>query len=82
MLDGRVVEHFAQQSFEAENRISEVGDKLVLGGDADYAVAVTEGDARRRRAQTVIVGDGFDASGSGHRDIRRLVAEIDADHEH
>lgn len=54
-LDGRVVKLAADQPLGVEHRVDRVHRDLRLGGVADQALGVGEGDIRRRRAVSLFL---------------------------
>ena len=78
-LDRRVVELAADQPLGVEHGVDRVNRDLRLGGVADQALAVVEGDDGRRRAVALVVGDDLHALVLPHAHARVGRAKVNAD---
>ena len=70
-LHRRISELTSDQSFGIEDRVDRVHGHLVLGGIADKALAVVEGNIARGGAVALVVGDDLDAAGGKEGGMER-----------
>lgn len=62
-----------------EDGVDGVHGNLVLGGVTDETLGVREGNIRRRRSVTLVVGDDLNTVVLPHSDARVCGSEIDSD---
>jgi hypothetical protein len=79
VLDGRVRKPPADQALRVVHGVARVEGSLVLGGVADEALAIREGDVRGRHAVTLVVGNDLHLAVLVDADARVRRAEVDAD---
>jgi hypothetical protein len=77
-LGRRVGELAADEALGVEDGVLRVHRGLVLGGVADHALRLREGDERRGGAVTLVVGDDLDAVILPDADARVRGAEVNA----
>jgi hypothetical protein len=61
------------ESFDIENRVFRIRRQLILGGVADEAFLVGEGDVRGGDSVALVVGDDFDAAVFHHSDAKTKI---------
>ena len=77
-LDGAVGELSSNKSFGVEDRVEGVHGDLILGGIANEALRLVEGDVRRRRSVTLVVRDDLDPIVLPHSYTTVGRAQVDA----
>eukprot|EP00162_Nutomonas_longa_P016105 comp22482_c0_seq2/m.55724 comp22482_c0_seq2/g.55724 ORF comp22482_c0_seq2/g.55724 comp22482_c0_seq2/m.55724 type:complete len:264 (+) comp22482_c0_seq2:1256-2047(+) len=79
VLDNCVLELAADKALRVEHRVDRVHRDLVLGGVTDETLGVSEGNVRRGRAVTLVVGNDLNAIVLPHTDTRVGCAKVNSD---